>query len=392
MYLSKSAYGNKKSSLSHLFRLENGIGFPRAFLAEPTNLFRGFFREVVLRKTRGPRNNNHLEGRGNKEGKEPMSVALYKSCLEWFLGYGTRDGVFAYCFLVLTWNLSCRAGNTARMQFSDVSWNESFDSYSVSFSHSKTDQLGDEAKYPRHLFANPLTPLVCPVLSLAMYISCCFNTVQVPGNCLFAGANQDARFAHMLSKAVNDNWLAVARLGYIRGDIGSHSIRKGSVSYLASLPGGPPAAAVSIRAGWTMGKIKDIYMRYVTSGDEFVGRCLSLLSVLRTDFGISPPHFISDCYEWIEPGRCLQFPMLSMVNGWERITTMCLASLLHHHGWLSNKLQVNHCFLVSSHIHGTRDLLAKSEIVQISYPWEDMEHVYVGVPPHLAILHEIQLV
>jgi hypothetical protein len=40
-----------------------------------------------------------------------------------------------------------------------------------------------------------------------------------------------------------------------------------------------------------MGCAKDIYMKYVTSGDQFVGRSLSLLSVLRIDFAISPPIF-----------------------------------------------------------------------------------------------------
>ena len=36
-------------------------------------------------------------------------------------------------------------------------------------------------------------------------------------------------------------------LGFEVTDIGTHSIRKGAISYLASLPGGPPIAAVCIR-------------------------------------------------------------------------------------------------------------------------------------------------
>ena len=56
-------------------------------------------------------------------------------------------------------------------------------------------------------------------------------------------------------------------LGYEIENIGSHSIRKSAVSYISALPGGPPAAAICICAGWTMGRVCDIYMRYVTSGD-----------------------------------------------------------------------------------------------------------------------------
>ena len=62
-------------------------------------------------------------------------------------------------------------------------------------------------------------------------------------------------------------------LGFEVADIGMHSIWKGAISYLASLPGGPPIAAVCIRAGWMMGNISDIYMRYISSGDQFVGQC-----------------------------------------------------------------------------------------------------------------------
>jgi hypothetical protein len=71
-------------------------------------------------------------------------------------------------------------------------------------------------------------------------------------------------------------------------------IRKVVVTYLASSPGGPPAASTCIPAGWTMGCVKDKYMRYVTSGNQLVGRCLALLSVLRTDFAVSPLHFVSE--------------------------------------------------------------------------------------------------
>jgi hypothetical protein len=33
-------------------------------------------------------------------------------------------------------------------------------------------------------------------------------------------------------------------MGFNVDEIGTHSIRKGAVSYLASLPGGPPAASI----------------------------------------------------------------------------------------------------------------------------------------------------
>jgi len=83
----------------------------------------------------------------------------------------------------------------------------------------------------------------------------------------------------------------VNELGYPLQHIGSHSICKGAVLYLSSVPGGPQAAAICIHAGWTMGKVKDRYMQYIDIGDQFVGRCLSLLPLLSFQFACLPPYF-----------------------------------------------------------------------------------------------------
>ena len=42
-YLSKSAYGNLRAALFHIFRLHNRLGFPDAFRLELGNLYHGFF-------------------------------------------------------------------------------------------------------------------------------------------------------------------------------------------------------------------------------------------------------------------------------------------------------------------------------------------------------------
>jgi hypothetical protein len=237
-FLSNSSYGNKRSALYHLFRVHNQTGYSEVFRRELANL-------------------DNMAGA--REGKEPMSVELYKSLCRWLLDYGTRDGIFAYSYLILTWNLACRAGNTARITYQDMTWTESFDSFSIYFSHSKTDQLGEEAKYPRHVYSNPLVPLICPILSLSVYFTSCFNTSQQPNEKIFPGNGQASRFSTILNKVIQENGGEVYRMGYEPGVLGTHSIRKGAVSYLASLPGGPPAAlsspshkccAVMVSCGW----------------------------------------------------------------------------------------------------------------------------------------------
>jgi hypothetical protein len=169
LYNSKSSYGNKRSALNHLSRLHNRLGFTEEYRLELGNYFRGFDREITQQRQLHANNDNG--GNGNpREDKEAMSIQINKKTLEWFYSYGTVDGLFTACYLTLTWNLACCAGSTALLSFSDISWSSSFDSFSISFKHTKTDPYGDEAKYPCYIYSNPLNPLVCPVVALSLLV------------------------------------------------------------------------------------------------------------------------------------------------------------------------------------------------------------------------------
>ena len=84
-----------------------------------------------------------------------------------------------------------------------------------------------------------------------------------------------SKVLEMLSCLIWDHKAEVSELGVNPKMIGTHSIRKGAVTYMLSLPGGPSISSVCIQAGWTMGTVKDIYMRYLSSVDQFVGRYLA---------------------------------------------------------------------------------------------------------------------
>ena len=159
----------------------------------------------------------------------------------------------------------------------------------IYFAHMKTDQTGDEAKYSCHLYANPCCPLICPVLLLAFCFSCCCNLPQSGESWLFPGWDQYQRFSEMLSCLIQDHEAEVSELGVNPNMIGMHSMRKGAVTYMSSLPGGPSILSVCIHAGWTMGSVKDVYMCYLSSGDQFVSRCLMMLPLLQMEFVLSPP-------------------------------------------------------------------------------------------------------
>ena len=92
----------------------------------------------------------------------------------------------------------------------------------------------------------------------------------------------------MLSHLIWDHEAEVSEQGVNPKMIGTQSIRKGAVTYMSSLPVGPSISSVCIHAGWTMVTMKDVYMWYLSSGDQFVGRCLAMLPLLWMEFASSP--------------------------------------------------------------------------------------------------------
>ena len=304
-YLSKSVYGQIRAAVFHLFHVHNRVGYSENFCKELGNYFCGFYHQLTHQPRQQEAVGEPLQTGGgagavvvnpaphrhriNKEGKDPMSVDLYKKLCGWLLDWNTNDGVFGHCFLVLTWNLSCRAHNTANIRLCEIEWGSTFDTFEIYFAHTKTDQTGDEAKYSHHLYANPFCPLICHVLLLAFYFLCCCNLPQTGESRLFPGRDQYQRFLEMLSCLICDHEAEVSVLGVNPQMIGMHSIRKGAVTYMSSLPGGPSISSACIRAGWTMGAVKDVYMCYLSSGDQFVGCCLTMLPLLRMEFASSPP-------------------------------------------------------------------------------------------------------
>ncbi len=148
-----------------------------------------------------------------------------------------------------------------------VSWTN--DHLTIVNPRTKTDQTG-EAAFPKSLYANPLQPELCPVLALAVTL---FTRPSVSSGKLFEGPDQEDRFCKILSTvlmAIPDT--LVGRLGARQGDIGSHSCRKGAATHVMSLPGGPSAVSVFLRAGWSLGNVKDRYIHEGDGADQLAGR------------------------------------------------------------------------------------------------------------------------
>ena len=141
------------------------------------------------------------------------------------------------------------------------------DALGIYFAHMKNDQLGERPRDPRHVYSNPITPSVCPILSLGIYLLC-FPEVLTQQS-LYPGEKQYDRFRRLLSNVLQDREAKVEleRRGLKSDDIGTHSIRKGSATKCSSgSTACPSTTAVHLRAGWALAGVQDTYMRYDTVG------------------------------------------------------------------------------------------------------------------------------
>jgi hypothetical protein len=71
-----------------------------------------------------------------------------------------------------------------------MEWTE--DSMAIYFAHMKNDQFGDRPKDPRHIYANPVMPEICPILGLGIYWL--VYDFDAADRKLFPGQNQYERF------------------------------------------------------------------------------------------------------------------------------------------------------------------------------------------------------
>lgn len=382
------------------------MGFDPEFKLKLGHLYTGWFR-WLLQKGRGDRQGRKKNAPTKKnlawaaeDPKLPLSVDAYKAIAKWMLDYGTHEYIVGHCFLVLTWNLACRSQNTSNIRLGDINWNTSFDAYTIKFAHSKTDQTGEDSKYARLLFANPNLPAVCPVLSLALHLTCNFNKVALDSSThLFPGDFQNDRFSKILERCLEDHKVQLKNeFGYDPCDIGTHSIRKGAATFITSLPGGPSAAASCICGGWTMGSIKDRYFRYSEAGDQFVGRCLALLNLLTVEFSCSPPMFIvennSQLDKSIDKLVRTQYQFAVHVDGFLLLCRMCTASFLYHRSWIVASFPQS-IIIECAHIYKQANVKTffknNPNVLKILFPWNDTHgHSYSGIPPHSALLNDLK--
>ena len=76
------------------------------------------------------------------------------------------------------------------------------------------------------------------------------------------------------------------------------------------------------------------------------------------------------------------------------IKLMCLASMVKHHWFIVEHFNANHVVLASGQLFQDEEILHQldnnPDCVVVTYLWSSNGGSFMGVPPHVAVLQELQ--
>ena len=332
------------------------------------------------------------------EGKLHLTFEGYRLLARAFFKSSSTQMLFAWPYLVMQWNLMARATSVASMMMEHVSWET--DALIVSLPKHKGDQEGTKC-YPKHLYANAIDPIICPVLALAVLV---FTRVlrydpdgtsgqeSLPNYRLFDGTKSESRFSDLFKKTVALLPQSEAQqLGGGKGELGTHSVRKGAATYCAGMVNGPTPVHIYLRAGWNLGGVQDRYLFAGSGGDQLTGRVLSGLPFSESAFASLPPHL--DNAAAAEIAWPTVFPLYTRLpESFKRALPYMLASISYHEEWLRSNLPAMHpLFSTPLFTSGTLTSL-RASVCCGCYRSPRTGLVATGIPPHLAMSNELTAV
>ena len=307
--------------------------------------------------------------------------------------------LFGWPFLVLQWNLIARTATVSSMMMEHVSWEG--DSLLVSTPKHKGDQEGAKC-FSRHLYANPLHPVICPVLALAILTfmrvlkhdpqtgcDAPTGTTALPNYRIFDGAHSESRFSEVLGRAIASlSESDLSRLGGGKKQLGTHSVRKGAASYCAGMINGPSTVQVFLRAGWSLGNVQDRYLFAGAGGDQLTGRVLSGLPFNDSSFSSLPPHFGKEGLDRIQWDSIL--PLYGRLpETFKRALPYLVASICYHEQWLRSTLPAHHP-LFATYLFASGCVSSLKEFVIAGRSRCCITGMQAtGIPPHLAMSNEL---
>ena len=142
------------------------------------------------------------------EGKYHLTFDGYRVLATQLLKAEFNQMLFGWPYLVLQWNLIARTATVSSMMMEHIGWEA--DALLITTPKHKGDQEGVKC-FARHLYANPSTPAICPVLALAILLfvrsvrhdPASDSHTAAPANFrVFDGSQNCARFSEILLRTI----------------------------------------------------------------------------------------------------------------------------------------------------------------------------------------------
>ena len=163
----------------------------------------------------------------------------------------------------------------------------------------------------------------------------------------------------------------------------------------------PPIVPIRICAGWLMVCVKDRYLKYASSGNNYVFRCTNCDDHNSTQFSVSPHHFdlySFEMYYCIEHKKqlykflfgCLYQLTENANNGHVKyLAKFLFASLCHHHEYLEENLHTQSLLIYSTFFCNVPDHIR--ECVKVADPWDKTREtpLFNGVPTYVLLMAEM---
>ena len=189
-------------------------------------------------------------------------------------------------------------------------------------------------------------------------------------------------------KSIAESGENAAAVGLNGSHLTSHCTRKGSTSYVVSLPGLSNVIACWLRAGWQLGGVLPSYLTVEAAGDQTVGRTVCGLPPNGLDFTLLPARFNDEAViEWAD----IISNYDSYPTDFQHVIPCLVAAVVHHATWISDNLPGNHpIFLSRCWRAGAQVSLRPYVLAPCRMSCEVTGMVATGIPPLHVFMNQQQ--
>ncbi|OWY99927.1 hypothetical protein PHMEG_00028988 [Phytophthora megakarya] len=263
--------------------------------------------------------------------------------------------VFAHMFLGVSWNLICRVGNSVPICYEHLECDD--DALAIWLKHMKNVQEGERQRDPRHVYAKPKEPDICPILAWAIYFAVFGNPYD--------------RYSNVLQKVLGIASVAtkLKNSGRVTSDLSL---------ILPCCTGGPSSASISLIAGWIGICLKHKTHMLVTKLHVIASSDVLWLAYLTKHRCLLA--FLPSLKAWME--RC-ETVLIFVPSKLKYLAITCGRSFVYHDEHFLKTLDKNHVFLSSPLFCdiGLPQILNKKLIYRRWCPGDMMRAS--GIAPHL---------